>query len=78
MAKPSDVVDLDEARRFRAGNEPWLAKRALADALGFSVRWVEYRVKEGMPHRVIGGRLRFQRSVVESWLMDREQERHTA
>ena len=33
------VIDLAAARRLRDGNEPWLTKRDLADALGFSVRW---------------------------------------
>ena len=66
------VIDLEEARRFRAGNEPWMSKREIAHALGFSVRWVEYRVREEMPHKIIGGRLRFQRSVVEAWLDQRE------
>lgn len=66
------VIDLSEARRFRAGNEPWLSKKQIADALGFSVRWIEYRVQEGMPHKTIGGRLRFQRSTVEAWLDARE------
>lgn len=67
-----DVIDLAEARRFRAGNEPWMTKRQIADVLGFSVRWVEYRVRDGMPHEVFGGRLRFQRSAVEAWLIERE------
>jgi hypothetical protein len=71
----TDIVDIAEARRFRAGNEPLLSKRDLAEQLGFSVRWIEYRVREGMPHKVIGGRLRFQRTVVESWLQTRELER---
>lgn len=52
--------------------EPWLSKRQLATHLGFSVRWVEYRVRDGMPHKMLGGRLRFQRSSVESWLEQRE------
>lgn len=42
-----------------AASEPWLPKRDLAAHLSLSIRWVEYRVSEGMPHRVIGGRLRF-------------------
>lgn len=48
--------------------EPWLSKRDLAAYLGFSVRWVEYRLAEGMPHKFIGGRVRFRRSDVEAWL----------
>lgn len=48
--------------------EPWLSKRDLATYLGFSTRWVEYRIAEGMPHRRIGGRVRFRLTEVESWL----------
>lgn len=70
-----NVASLDEARRFRAGNEPWLTKREIADTLGFSVRWIEYRVTEGLPHKTIGGRLRFQRTEVEAWLDAREEKR---
>jgi hypothetical protein len=55
--------------------EAWLSKRDIAAHLGFSVRWVEYRVADGMPHKVLGGRLRFQRSAVEQWLDHREQRR---
>jgi hypothetical protein len=58
--------------RVLSNDDPWMSKRELAEALGFSVRWVEYRVREGMPHRVFGGRLRFQRVAVESWLDERE------
>jgi hypothetical protein len=71
----TDIVDLGEARRYRNGNEPLLTKQDLAAALGFSVRWVEYRVREGLPHKTIGGRLRFRRSVCEAWLEARELER---
>ena len=59
----------EELRRLRAGNEPWLSKKQIADHFGFSVRWVEYRVAEGMPHTVIGGRLRFRVSECEAWLL---------
>lgn len=72
------AIDLDEARRFRAGNEPWMSKRDLAHHLGFSIRWIEYRITEGMPHRTIGGRVRFQRSVVEAWLTEHDQSRRKA
>ena len=54
--------------------EPWMTKQRLAATLGCSVRWLEYRVAEGMPHRVFGGRLRFQRGVVEAWLDARAHE----
>lgn len=56
---------------MRGGREPWLSKRELANHLHFSTRWVEYRVREGMPSQRMGGRLRFRLSEVESWLAQR-------
>jgi hypothetical protein len=49
-------------------DEPWLSKQEVAQHLGFSVRWVELRVQEGMPCERFGARLRFQRTPVEAWL----------
>jgi excisionase family DNA binding protein len=49
-------------------HEPWLTKQELATHLGFSLRWVELRVREGMPCERFGSRLRFQRTEVEQWL----------
>jgi predicted DNA-binding transcriptional regulator AlpA len=56
----------------RAGIEPWLNKKQLAAHLSFSARWVELRVRDGMPHRRIGNRLRFRVSEVEEWLAEEE------
>jgi excisionase family DNA binding protein len=67
------VVNLDEERRARRGREPWCTKQELAEHLGFSVRWVELRVREGMPARRMGRRLRFQVSAVEAWLDEQQQ-----
>jgi hypothetical protein len=53
------------------GTEPWLSKKQLAAHLGYSTRWVELRVKDGMPHQRWGGHLRFQVSEVEPWLNER-------
>lgn len=50
------------------GDEPWLSKQEVAEHLGFSIRWVELRVQEGMPCERFGARLRFQRTPVEAWL----------
>jgi hypothetical protein len=50
------------------GLEPWLDKRGLADHLGCSVRWIAYRMEDGMPHAVIAGRIKFRASEVEPWL----------
>lgn len=54
---------------LRPGSEPWLSKRQLAAYFGFSTRWVELRVREGMPSEVIGGRRRFRVSECEEWLL---------
>jgi hypothetical protein len=67
------LVNLDEERTVRRGREPWCTKQELADHLGFSVRWVELRVREGMPARRMGQRLRFQVSAVETWLDEQQQ-----
>jgi hypothetical protein len=51
--------------------ELWLPKRELAQALGVSVRWIEQRMVEGLPHREIAGKRVFRISTVESWLATR-------
>jgi hypothetical protein len=56
---------------LRPGVEPWLSKKQLAAHLGYSTRWVELRVKDGMPCERWGGRLRFRVSEVEPWLKER-------
>jgi len=51
--------------------EPFITKDQLAQHLGFSTRWVELRLKEGLPHYRVGGRVRFQRSQAMKWLIER-------
>lgn len=51
--------------------ELWLSKRDLAATLGVSVRWIEQRMTEGLPHREIAGKRVFQLSAVECWLSRR-------
>jgi hypothetical protein len=53
------------------GSEPWLSKRQVAAYFGFSTRWVELKVREGMPSRMIGGQRRFRASECEEWLLKR-------
>lgn len=48
--------------------EPWLDKRHLAEHLDCSIRWIEGRMDQGMPHAVIAGRVKFRPSEVEPWL----------
>jgi predicted DNA-binding transcriptional regulator AlpA len=48
--------------------EPWLSKPQLAETLGCSVRWIEDRLREGMPSVMLAGARKFRRSEVEGWL----------
>lgn len=53
----------------RSSWEPELSKRQLAQTLGYSTRWVELRVREGMPsYQQTNGYRRFRLSEVEAWL----------
>jgi hypothetical protein len=49
---------------------PWLDRQALAEHLGCSVRSVEMRMSEGMPCWRVMGRVKFQVSEVEPWLIE--------
>jgi hypothetical protein len=51
--------------------ERWLSLKDLADQLGCSTRWLEYRLSEGMPSAVIAGRRKCRQSEVERWLETR-------
>lgn len=48
--------------------EPWLDKYQLAAFFGCGVRWIEYRVAEGLPSALIAGRRKFRVSEVEPWM----------
>lgn len=48
--------------------EPWFDKRDIARHLACSVRWIERRMEDGLPHRHIAGRAKFRVSEVEPWL----------
>jgi hypothetical protein len=48
--------------------EPWLDKKGIAAHFVCSVRWIERKMEEGMPHRHIAGRAKFRVSEVEAWL----------
>lgn len=50
--------------------ERWFDKRGLAAHLSCSVRWIERRMEEGMPHTHIAGRAKFRISEVEPWLWE--------
>ena len=55
------------------GHDPLLSKRQLAShpEIRRSIRWVEMRVKEGMPSQLDGNRRMFRLSEVKSWLASR-------
>jgi excisionase family DNA binding protein len=57
--------------RSRTHYEPWLTKRQVAAHFGFSTRWVELRIRDGLPSQMMGGRRRFRLSEVEGWLEKR-------
>lgn len=71
-ATPQNVHDLARFRQARDGTEAWATKQEVARHYGYSVRWVEMRVRDGLPFRRIGGRMRFQLSSVDRWLAQRE------
>jgi hypothetical protein len=49
--------------------DPWLTKAALGRALGgYSLRWVECRLADGMPSRLEGGQRKFLLSEARAWL----------
>ena len=59
--------------------EPWLDRKKLADHYSCSVRSVELALAEGLPHAVVFGRVKFQVSTVEPWLVEHGHlERRTA
>lgn len=48
-----------------------LSYEELAEEIGMSVRWLRYRVKDGLPHRIdYAGRKRFLLSECRPWLDD--------
>lgn len=63
-----------QLRTLAAGGdvaELWLPKKEVARRLGVSVRWLDYRIAEGLPHRAIAGRVVFRLPTVEGWLRTR-------
>jgi hypothetical protein len=48
--------------------EPWFTKRQIAEHFGCSVRWIEDRLRDGLPSAMIAGRRKFKASECEDWL----------
>ena len=71
MSEPARIADFAAYHRRRHFQESWSTKKQIAAHLGFSTRWVEYRVAEGMRHRMMGGQMRFRASECEAWLQER-------
>jgi hypothetical protein len=51
--------------------EPWLDKKAAAQFWACSERSIDYAIRDGMPHAIIFGKLKFRVSEVEPWLVAR-------
>jgi hypothetical protein len=45
-----------------------LTKAEYAEHLRCSIRWVEYRLAEGLPSEMIAGKHKFRPSVADEWL----------
>lgn len=58
--------------------EPYLSKQSLAAHYAMSVRWVELRMKDGLPHEHMDGRARFKLSETDPWLRERGHLRRAA
>ena len=68
-------------RQLHAGGEVLLTKRQLADHLGRSTRWVEMRMREGLPSLEPTNRFphrRFRVAEVEQWLAGGERQPTTS
>lgn len=48
--------------------EGWVDKRGLAEHFGCGIRWIELRLRDGMPSAMIAGKRKFRISEAESWL----------
>jgi len=48
--------------------EPWLSKQQVAGHYGRSTRWIELRMREGLPSRMLGGRRAYRLSTVDAWM----------
>lgn len=46
----------------------WYDKPGIADYFQCSIRWIERRMEEGMPHAHIAGRAKFKPRECERWL----------
>jgi phage terminase Nu1 subunit (DNA packaging protein) len=59
-----DLIQVD----FRRNAEAPVPKKQMAAMLGRSTRWLELRVREGMPSQTNGNRRTFRLTEVRDWL----------
>lgn len=72
VVAPSERPPLvPEGPEFFIKREPWFGKKTLAQYYGCSVRWIDERVREGMPCCMIAGKRKFRLSQIEPWLRER-------
>ena len=50
--------------------ERWLDKAGIAQHFSCSIRWIERRMEEGLPHTHIAGKAKFRVSEAEPWLWE--------
>lgn len=61
--------DLIQFPAHRARPDPLLTKKQVATALGYSPRWIEMRMSEGMPHNhSANGRAQFRLEDCRGWI----------
>lgn len=48
--------------------ERWLDLQGIAEFFASSPRWIEERMREGLPSAMIAGKRKFKASEVEKWL----------
>ena len=48
--------------------EHWMTLQEIAAFFKSSPRWIEYRMKDGMPSAMVAGRRKFRASECEDWL----------
>lgn len=70
MAEGARIIAFPAHRML--DREPWVSRRQLAAHLGFSLRWVDLRVRDGMPSMKMRGERRFKVSECERWLEQQE------
>lgn len=64
---PTAVTPLD-LDRLLDRQERWRDKQGIAEHFSCGIRWIEERMAEGMPHKIIAGKAKFKVGRCEPWL----------